>query len=418
MPFPAVAARLETAGRHGYRADIDGLRAVAVVPVVLFHAGIARFSGGYVGVDVFFVISGYLITRLIAGEIQRGTFSLARFYERRIRRIFPALFAMLGASLIAGLILFLPRDFENFGRNLVGVAGFVSNIFFWAQTDYFDGPAELKPLLHTWSLAVEEQFYIVFPLFLAWMTRTRPDGGRKAIALIALASFAGSAVAVALEPTTAFYLTPFRAWELLLGSLLALDVFPRFAHSAQRNVAAVAGLALILASVTLYSDLTPFPGLAALLPLCRHSAHHSRGRGGRLPCRPPPLAAADRLHRAHLLFGLSVALAAHRLRLLLSGGGADDGPDAGADRRVLRAGCAVMAHYRAAVSQAEPGESGAAVRGGGVVRGLRAASWNQCLRRARMAAAFSRTGRYAVRLCRLVQSVDGPVRGAGRTDPS
>lgn len=280
MPFPAVAARLDTAGRHGYRADIDGLRAVAVVPVVLFHAGIAHFSGGYVGVDVFFVISGYLITRLIAGEIQRGAFSLARFYERRIRRIFPALFAMLGASLIAGLILFLPRDFENFGRNLVGVAGFVSNIFFWAQTDYFDGPAELKPLLHTWSLAVEEQFYIVFPLFLAWMARRRPDGGRKIITIIALASLAGSAVAVAIEPTTAFYLTPFRAWELLLGSLLALEVFPPFTNARQRQIAAFGGLALILASVTLYSDLTPFPGLAALLPCVGAALIIHAGEGG------------------------------------------------------------------------------------------------------------------------------------------
>src|SRR6185369_17235236 len=143
-----------------YRADIDGLRAVAIVPVVLFHAGVAGFSGGFVGVDVFFVISGFLITSLIRADMADGRFTLARFYERRIRRIFPALFAVIFACEIAGALLLMPEDLAAFGRSAAATALFASNVLFWRESGYFAAPSELKPLLHTWSLAIEEQFYI------------------------------------------------------------------------------------------------------------------------------------------------------------------------------------------------------------------------------------------------------------------
>ena len=154
-----------------YRPDIDGLRAVAVLSVVLYHAGVPFLPGGYVGVDIFFVISGYLITRIITREIVEDRFSLLTFYERRTRRIFPALFAMLAACVVAASLITLPGEFQDFGNSLAAATLFVSNIFFWQTADYFAGPAHLKPLLHTWSLAVEEQFYIVLPLLLLALTR-------------------------------------------------------------------------------------------------------------------------------------------------------------------------------------------------------------------------------------------------------
>jgi peptidoglycan/LPS O-acetylase OafA/YrhL len=150
-----------------HRADIDGLRAIAVVAVVLFHAGVSQVSGGFVGVDIFFVISGYLITSLLLGEIAEGRFSLAGFYERRIRRIFPALFAVLAFCMAVATILFLPRELQNFDQSLLATTFFVSNIYFYSTTGYFAAQPDSLPLLHTWSLSIEEQFYIVFPLLLS-----------------------------------------------------------------------------------------------------------------------------------------------------------------------------------------------------------------------------------------------------------
>ena len=149
-----------------YRADIDGLRTVAVVPVVLFHAGLTLFGGGFVGVDVFFVISGFLITSLIASEIGERKFSIATFYQRRIRRIFPALFVVMACTAIAGFLVMAPNDFRNLGKSIVATVFFVSNMYFWRQTGYFATPANEQPLLHTWSLSIEEQFYMFFPLLL------------------------------------------------------------------------------------------------------------------------------------------------------------------------------------------------------------------------------------------------------------
>ena len=250
-----------------YRPDIDGLRAVAVLSVVLYHAGVPVMPGGYIGVDIFFVISGYLITRIIAREIAENRFSILTFYERRTRRIFPALFAMLVASVVAASIIALPGEFEDFGNSLAASALFVSNIFFWQTADYFAGPAHLKPLLHTWSLAVEEQFYIVLPLLLLALTRW---ARRHVVAVLIAAtviSFALSLWAVGAKPTAAFYLLPTRFWELMAGALLALGVVPAFRSLKAANAAAAVGLAMIALAVATYSSATAFPGAAALLPV-------------------------------------------------------------------------------------------------------------------------------------------------------
>lgn len=263
---PGSASRHAALAAPAYRADIDGLRAIAVVSVVLFHAGFTVSSGGYVGVDIFFVISGYLITQLIARDLRAGEFSVWHFYERRIRRIFPALFAMLAVCTLACAFIFLPDDFRRFGRNSVATALFSSNIGFWLKTGYFEGETYDQPLIHTWSLAVEEQFYILFPLFLISIWWLGVRNVRILLAGVAGISFLVTVMVMQYDATAAFYLTPFRAWELLLGSLLALGTFPRLARRWQCEVATGVGLLMILAAVLRYSDVTSFPGVAALLP--------------------------------------------------------------------------------------------------------------------------------------------------------
>jgi peptidoglycan/LPS O-acetylase OafA/YrhL len=205
-----------------YRADIDGLRAVAVVPVVLFHAGSSIFRGGYIGVDVFFVISGYLITSVIKTEINSKTFSIAAFYQRRIRRIFPALVVVILFCLVAGFVLLTPADYLSLGKSAIATAFFVSNIFFWQQSNYFDTPATEKPLLHTWSLSIEEQFYLFYPWFIIFCSRFSQQFRNLTILIVCLLSFAASAMLVYVKPSATFYLGPTRAWELLFGGLIAL----------------------------------------------------------------------------------------------------------------------------------------------------------------------------------------------------
>jgi len=250
-----------------YRRDIDGLRAVAVVPVVLYHAGVPWLGGGFVGVDVFFVISGFLITSIIAPELGDRRFSLLRFYERRARRILPALFFVLAASFPAAMVLLLPTDFEAYAGSLLATLGFVSNVWFWTSTDYFARASELLPLLHTWSLAVEEQFYIAYPLALALLMR----GGRRATIIVLgaamLLSLGLSVWATPRMPAASFYLLPTRAWELGFGALIALGVRPRTLHRAARETLSVVALAAILGPVFLYDSDTTFPGLAALPPV-------------------------------------------------------------------------------------------------------------------------------------------------------
>ncbi|MGF7148554.1 peptidoglycan/LPS O-acetylase OafA/YrhL [Sphingomonas zeicaulis] len=249
-----------------YRADIDGLRTFAVVPVVLFHAGLSGFSGGFVGVDIFFVISGYLITRSLLEDIGHGGLSIPAFYERRILRLYPALFFTLFSTFAAAWLLFPPIDFYLYAKSLVATVFFASNILFFTEANYFDGSAELKPLLHTWSLAVEEQFYIFFPLILAFITRFMNRWRGAAIAVIGAVSLAISVWATSNAPTFNFYLPITRAWELLLGSALAIGAVPELRSAAARNALALLGLVLIVVPVWLYSSDTPFPGLSALAP--------------------------------------------------------------------------------------------------------------------------------------------------------
>uniref|UniRef100_Q07SJ4 Acyltransferase n=1 Tax=Rhodopseudomonas palustris (strain BisA53) TaxID=316055 RepID=Q07SJ4_RHOP5 len=250
-----------------YRSDIDGLRAVAVIPVVLFHAGLPGFGGGFVGVDVFFVISGYLITSLIADDLSTGTFSIAKFYERRIRRIFPALIVVLLFVLFVGYFLFTPDDYRSLGSSVDATILFLSNMFFWQQVGYFDSASSLKPLLHTWSLSIEEQFYAVYPLLLLLLRRFSHQ--TKLIVLVStfLISFVAAAAMVFYKPSAAFYLGPFRAWELLGGGLVALGLLPNRATNAARQICAVLGLLLVLLPEVFYSATTRFPGLTAAPPV-------------------------------------------------------------------------------------------------------------------------------------------------------
>jgi len=259
-----------------YRPDIDGLRAVAVLVVVLYHAGFGC-PGGYIGVDVFFVISGFLITSLIWRELENKTFDFGAFWERRARRIVPALIVVTIATLIAGWFLLLPVDFKSLGRASASQAVFAANIHYWHDSDYFATASVEKPLLHTWSLAVEEQFYLVVP-FLLWgifrSTRLRSRAGVLALITTGLVlSFLISIYAVSRHPTAAFYLLPTRAWELLFGTLIAFlptaSVLVR--RRSLREFIALAGLALILIPVFYYTTQTPFPGLAAL-PVCLGTA--------------------------------------------------------------------------------------------------------------------------------------------------
>ncbi|MBA4803154.1 MAG: acyltransferase [Brevundimonas sp.] len=246
----------------GHRPEITGLRAVAVLPVILFHAGFSAFAGGYVGVDVFFVLSGFLITSIIVREHRSGSFTLAGFYERRARRILPALFLVVGLCIPFAIHWMRPGELVDFGESLIAVVVFVSNILFWRESGYFAGAAELKPLLHTWSLGIEEQYYLFFPLFVGLLLRFQKFWLPIAFAAVAVASFAVSLWLARLSPDANFYLIPSRAWELMAGSLLALAPTLR-----PRNSLALLGLALILGPVFLYDASTPFPGPAALPPV-------------------------------------------------------------------------------------------------------------------------------------------------------
>lgn len=249
-----------------HRPDIDGLRALAVIAVLLFHAGFTSVSGGFTGVDVFFVISGYLITGIILNDIARGRFSIGYFYERRVRRILPALLALLAIASIATYALLPPEEFREFGESLIATVFFSSNVLFWKQSGYFRAPAEMKPLLHTWSLAVEEQFYLFYPLFL-WLISRYFRKRFRLILLVGLGlSFALSIWGVQHSQNAAFYLSPSRAWELLLGGLLAIPALPPLRHRRVANALGAFGLALILYGFVMLSRASLFPGWNALYP--------------------------------------------------------------------------------------------------------------------------------------------------------
>ncbi len=207
-----------------YRREIDGLRCVAVIPVIFFHAGISIFSGGYVGVDVFFVISGYLITSIIIAEIEAGNFSIKGFYERRARRILPALFFIAFACIPFAWAWMTPSQLGEFFQSLSAVSIFSSNILFWLEIGYFNPAAELKPLLHTWSLAIEEQYYIFFPLFILAIWRFGKGVIFTSLLMIGFASILLAHWGSANHPGANFYLLPTRLWELLIGSLSGIYI--------------------------------------------------------------------------------------------------------------------------------------------------------------------------------------------------
>ncbi|HMI18738.1 MAG TPA: acyltransferase family protein [Sphingomonas sp.] len=259
-----------------YRPDIDGLRAIAVVAVVLFHAELVSFPAGFMGVDVFFVISGYLIT----GILMKDT-SIIRFYQRRARRILPALFVMLAAVLAAGVFMLLPHDLSRTAWTTDATLLFASNIAFWRMSNYFAHGTQTWPLLHTWSLGVEEQFYIFFPL-LVRIVRVRGRIFALLLTLLALASFVAAYYAVAhRNGTIAFYLVPFRAWELLAGSILATGVIPPLSRWWARSIVGLAGLAGILLPMATTLLPLPFPGLGAVAPVLGAAAVIYAGSGGK-----------------------------------------------------------------------------------------------------------------------------------------
>ena len=247
-----------------YRPEIDGLRAVAVVPVILFHAGLPSFQGGFVGVDVFFVISGYLITGILLRELQAGSFSLASFYERRIRRILPALFFVILCCFPFAWLWLLPDEFENFCKSVISTNLFISNFWFAANQDYFAPDAELSPLLHTWSLAVEEQYYLLFPILLASCWRF---GSRAVAALIiglAALSFLLIGSPFGFDPSALFFLTWTRTWEILIGALCG---WLKFKYDIRGSSAgATVGVLLILTSIFSFNDEMVFPSVLTLIP--------------------------------------------------------------------------------------------------------------------------------------------------------
>ncbi|HEY0973779.1 MAG TPA: acyltransferase family protein [Solimonas sp.] len=262
-----------------YRRDIDGLRAIAILLVVLYHFGLG-VPGGYVGVDVFFVISGFLITGIIEREFQQSTFSYADFYERRARRIVPALVVVLFACVFAATVLLLPSDLTKFGQSVLATVAFVSNFYFWMKGSYFGGAAELSPLLHTWSLAVEEQFYLLLPPCYLLLRRYTRISASAAFGAIILVSFLASALLVETRAQEVFYWSPFRAWELALGGWLAVARVPAIDVRWRRDVAVLSGLGLIVAAGFLLDSDSTFPGPWALLPCAGAALIIWAGSGG------------------------------------------------------------------------------------------------------------------------------------------
>ncbi len=248
-----------------YRAEIDGLRALAVVPVILFHAGFELFSGGFVGVDVFFVISGYLITTILIDDIEKERFSIVSFYERRARRILPALFFVMLVCVPFAWIWMFPSQMKDFSTSLVAVSLFVSNISFWQESGYFNPAVDAKPLLHTWSLAVEEQYYVLFPIFLTMAWRFGKSRVFWMIVAMGGISLLLSEWGWRNKSIANFYLAPTRAWELLAGSITAFIVQHKGVRKS--DILALVGLGAIAFSILAYDKHTPFPSVYGLVPV-------------------------------------------------------------------------------------------------------------------------------------------------------
>jgi len=252
-----------------YRSEIDGLRALAVMPVIFFHAGISGFSGGYVGVDVFFVISGYLITSILISDLENNSFSLAVFYERRARRILPALFFMLALSAVLAIWLMQPADMIDFSEALIFVPLFISNFLFYGKDGYFDAAMESSPVFHTWSLAVEEQYYLLVPLLLMALWKFAKHHLFFAFLSLSIVSLFLAELVVVIDPMLAFFHLPFRFWELGMGSLIALAERNGLLNvrNGLANVLAALGLILVGYSVTAFDAMTPTPSVMTLIPV-------------------------------------------------------------------------------------------------------------------------------------------------------
>lgn len=267
-----------------YRPDIDGLRSLAIIPVLLYHAGVSAFSGGFVGVDIFFVISGYLITGILLREFSDGSYSIRSFYERRARRIFPALMVVIGFVLIVSPISLLPSEFSTLGRDTLSSIFFVANINFWLQSGYFAADASAKPLLHMWSLGVEEQFYLAAPLALYLAMRFAPRIKLSLVGAGVLLSLGACIYLTPRSPGASFYLLPTRAWELLVGAWLAIRAYesrvPEHNPDSLKNeTIGFIGLLLILGPVVTYSRETMFPGYAAVAPVLGTAILIANGSG-------------------------------------------------------------------------------------------------------------------------------------------
>jgi peptidoglycan/LPS O-acetylase OafA/YrhL len=265
-----------------YRSDIDGLRAIAVLGVVIFHAFPQNLPGGFSGVDIFFVISGYLISGILYKGHREGGFSFKEFYARRIRRLFPALITMLALSLAYGWVILLPDEFEQMGKHIAAGTLFIQNFVFWGESGYFDTAANLKPMLHLWSLAVEEQFYIIFPLVLIVLWK-RPRILVPAMVILLVGSFVLNVVMSYQAAMTDFFLTPYRAWEFLAGSLLAWWHYDK-EHEEEvpkwREAMSWGGALLLAAGMVLLSKQQgAYPGWRALLPVCGTCLLIEGGRG-------------------------------------------------------------------------------------------------------------------------------------------
>ncbi|MGJ8639119.1 MAG: acyltransferase family protein [Opitutaceae bacterium] len=251
-----------------YRADIDGMRAIAVIPVVLFHLN-AGLSGGFVGVDVFFVISGYLITRILMRDIgsdKTATQIILNFYERRARRILPAFFAVLAITTFFVSKWYFPEGFIAYAKSLIASNLFYSNFQFWSEISYFHPDSDTKPLLHTWSLSVEEQFYVFFPLLLVLMRGFKASILKVVIVLATIASFAASMYTSWHHGSVSFFWSPIRAWELLFGSILAINILTVQSKKWLNDLLGMVGLSMIIVAYFTINQQTPFPGVAALLP--------------------------------------------------------------------------------------------------------------------------------------------------------
>ena len=253
-----------------YRPEIDGLRAFAVTSVILYHAGVSSLPGGFTGVDIFFVISGYLITSILSRDLRNNNFSLLQFYQRRARRIFPALFVVIGVSVIVASFLIFPAEFKSFGLSVIAASLSVSNILFWRESGYFATSNDFKPLLHTWSLGVEEQFYLLFPLLLIilWNFRLRKVHIFYALLFIFSAGFLLSDWASTRYIAASYYLLPTRMWEILAGSLVATShYYLKPQRDAVAQFGSILGLLLLVIGIIFIDETYPWPGRWALLPV-------------------------------------------------------------------------------------------------------------------------------------------------------